>query len=110
MNTSDNQTLRNVEQASSLLMRKLQPGRLLYFKSCMEKIVSAFFALCLTAQVVSAAALSPDELKNLLAQIREKRGATPQMQADFEEQKFIRLMNKPVTSAGQVWFHAPKKF
>jgi outer membrane lipoprotein-sorting protein len=54
--------------------------------------------------------LSPDELKNLLAQIKEKRGATPQMQADFHEAKFIRLMNKPVTSAGSVWFQAPNKF
>lgn len=54
--------------------------------------------------------LSPGELKSLLAQIKEKRGTTAQMQADFHEEKFIRLMQKPVTSAGKVWFQAPNKF
>jgi len=67
-------------------------------------------AFCSIARFVNAQPLSPDELKSLLAQIKEKRGATPQMQAEFQEQKFIRLMNKPVTSAGKVWFQAPNKF
>ena len=32
------------------------------------------------------------------------------MQADFQEEKTIRMMNKPVISAGKVWFQAPNKF
>ncbi len=32
------------------------------------------------------------------------------MQADFQEEKNIRMMNKPVVSAGKVWFQAPNKF
>ena len=34
----------------------------------------------------------------------------PQMQADFQEEKFIHLMTKPIMSAGKVWFQAPDKF
>jgi outer membrane lipoprotein-sorting protein len=101
----------NVERASSLFaFRTSQPGRLRYLKDRMAKIVPTFFLLWFTVAVANASALSPDELKSLLDQIKEKRGATPQMQADFHEAKFIRLMNKPVTSTGNVWFQAPNKF
>ena len=67
---------------------------------------------CLIPLIVPAHAdpLSPADLKSLLAQIRDKRGAAPQMQADFQEEKFIHLMTKPITSAGKVWFQAPDKF
>jgi outer membrane lipoprotein carrier protein len=54
--------------------------------------------------------LSPADLKSLLAQIRDKRDAAPQMQADFQEEKFIHLMTKPIMSAGKVSFQAPDKF
>jgi outer membrane lipoprotein-sorting protein len=60
--------------------------------------------------VVSANPLSPAEVKSLLGRIREKRAAAPQMQADFQEEKNVRLLNKPISSSGKVWFQAPNKF
>src|SRR5437870_12331501 len=69
--------------------------------------VASITAFCFAVRFIHAQPLSPAELKTLLAQIREKRGAVSQMQADFQEEKFIRLMNKPVTSVGKVWFQAP---
>jgi outer membrane lipoprotein-sorting protein len=42
--------------------------------------------------------------------VREKRAASPNMQADFQEEKVMRLMNKPIVNAGKVWFQAPNKF
>ena len=59
---------------------------------------------------VFADPLSPAEIKSLLAQIREKRAAEPQVEADFHEEKVIRLMNKPIVSSGKVSFQAPNKF
>src|SRR5262252_6222046 len=52
------------------------------------------------------APLSSDELKNLLASIRQNRST----QADFQEQRVIRLMKNPVQSSGTVWFQTPNKF
>ena len=49
-------------------------------------------------------------MKALLARIREKRAAAPQVQADFQEEKNVHLLNKPITSSGKVWFQAPNKF
>jgi outer membrane lipoprotein carrier protein len=54
--------------------------------------------------------LSPTDVKNLLERIREKRAAAPHVQADFQEEKVIRLMNKPIVSSGRVWFQAPNRF
>lgn len=54
--------------------------------------------------------LAPADVKTLLGRIREKRAAAPQVHADFQEEKTIRMMNKPVVSAGKVWFQAPNKF
>ena len=59
---------------------------------------------------VFADPLSPAEIKSLLARIREKRAAEPQVEADFHEEKVIRLMNKPIVSSGKVSFQAPNKF
>ncbi len=76
----------------------------------MHKIL---FAICtLIGLIVPAHAepVSPADLKSLLAQIQDKRGAMPQIQADFQEEKFIHLMTKPIMSAGKVWFQAPDKF
>jgi len=61
------------------------------------------FALMLVAQ---SAPLPEAELKNLLAAIRQNRTT----QADFQEEKVIRLMQKPVLSSGTVWFQPPNKF
>ena len=56
--------------------------------------------------VMKAAQLSEADLKNLLAGIRQNRST----QADFQEQRIIRLMKKPVVSSGQILFQPPTKF
>src|SRR5215471_8392641 len=58
------------------------------------------------AGISHGAPLSSDELKNLLAAIRQHRST----QADFMEQRVIRLMKNPVQSSGTVWFEPPNKF
>lgn len=56
--------------------------------------------------IATSAPLSELELKGLLAAIRQNRTT----QADFQEQRIIRLMKKPVQSSGTVWFQPPNKF
>src|SRR5437763_10572177 len=68
-------------------------------------LLPIFFVLALTS-VATSAALSEAELKNLLAAIRQNRTT----QADFQEQRVIRLMKKPVVSSGAVWFQPANKF
>ena len=63
------------------------------------------FAIAATC-VIHGAPLSEGELKNLLASIRQNRST----QADFQEQRVIRLMKNPVVSSGTVWFQTPNKF
>ena len=70
----------------------------------------AAFALLFLVPLASADPLSPAEVKALLARIREKRAAAPQVQADFQEEKTIHMLNKPITSSGKMWFQAPNKF
>ncbi|MFN2542248.1 MAG: outer membrane lipoprotein carrier protein LolA [Chthoniobacterales bacterium] len=71
-----------------------------------------FFVFASVAVVALAAAepLSPDQIKDLLARIRATRAGSPSVQADFREERAIRLLNKPVISTGTVWFQAPNKF
>ena len=71
-----------------------------------------FLALFLSffPAVSYAEPLAPNDVKALLGRIREKRASAPQVQADFQEEKTIKLMNKPVSSSGKVWFQAPNKF
>src|SRR5207248_11378704 len=65
--------------------------------------VLAFIALTSTAKT---APLSEADLKNLLAGIRANRST----QADFQEERVIRLMKKPVVSSGRISFQPPNKF
>src|SRR6266513_3909722 len=65
--------------------------------------VLAFVALTCTAKT---APLSEADLKNLLAGIRANRST----QADFQEERMIRLMKKPIPSSGRIWFQPPNKF
>ncbi len=76
----------------------------------MHKTLSFLGLFLVVAAVAQAEPLAPPELKTLLNEIREKRAAAPQVQADFQEEKSIKMMNKPVVSAGKVWFQAPNKF
>jgi len=63
------------------------------------------FVIALTG-ITCGGPLSEPELKNLLAAIRQNRNT----QADFQEQRVIRLMKNPVQSSGTVWFQPPNKF
>jgi chaperone LolA len=66
----------------------------------------------LTLLVSSAQAepLAPADVKALLGRIRESRAASPQRQAEFQEEKTMKMMNKPISNSGKVWFQAPNKF
>ena len=76
----------------------------------MKKILLTTIAFIFMASLVKAEPLSPAEVKNLLARIRQERAAAPQVQADFQEEKTMRLMNKPIVSSGKVSFQMPNKF
>jgi outer membrane lipoprotein carrier protein len=66
----------------------------------------AIVAVLTLTSIARTAPLSEADLKNLLAAIRQNRTT----QADFHEQRVIRLMKKPVVSSGTVWFQPPNKF
>ena len=58
------------------------------------------------ASFAESAPLSESDLKNLLAGIRANRTT----QADFQEERVMRLMKKPIVSSGKIWFQPPNKF
>jgi outer membrane lipoprotein carrier protein len=66
----------------------------------------AIVAVLTLTSIARTAPLSEGDLKNLLAAIRQNRTT----QADFQEERVIRLMKKPVVSSGTVWFQPPNKF
>ena len=70
--------------------------------------VSVFAALAFVAltSLGKTAPISEGDLKNLLAGIRQNRST----QADFQEERVIRLMKKPILSSGRIWFQPPNKF
>ena len=61
-----------------------------------------FLSFALTFVATSARIFQP-ELKNVRAAIRQNRST----QADFQEERVIRLMNNPVLSSGTVSFQLP---
>src|SRR6266576_4992879 len=65
--------------------------------------ISLFVALTCIA---NSTPLSEGDLKNLLAGIRANRST----QADFQEERAIRLMKKPIVSSGRISFQPPNKF
>jgi outer membrane lipoprotein carrier protein len=75
----------------------------------MRKAVVLFLIASL-AHGVKAQTLSPADIKSLLERIREKRVAAPSMEADFQEQRKIHLLDEPISSNGKIWFEAPNKF
>jgi outer membrane lipoprotein-sorting protein/Na+-translocating ferredoxin:NAD+ oxidoreductase RnfA subunit len=85
--------------SNELIMRSLPAFRIAFAIAALAFVSSAF-----------AEPLAPAELKSLLEQIRQKRAAAPQVQADFREEKTMKMMSKPVASSGKVWFQAPNKF
>ena len=76
----------------------------------MRKFFFTTLILMLLLSPANSEQLSPADLKALLAKLRERRLAAPDVEADFHEEKNMRLMNKPIVSSGKVWFEAPNKF
>jgi outer membrane lipoprotein carrier protein len=76
----------------------------------MRKDYFAALILILLSSLAHGQQLSPAQLKDLLAKIRDRRAAAPDMQAEFREEKAIRLMNRPIVTSGKVWYEAPNKF
>ena len=72
----------------------------------MRAFVFAVLASVALTPIAKTAPLSKADLKNLLAGIRQNRST----QADFQEQRVIRLMKKPILSSGTIWFQPPNKF
>jgi outer membrane lipoprotein-sorting protein len=72
----------------------------------MRVFVFAGLASVALTSIARTAPLSEADLKNLLAGVRQNRST----QADFEEQRMIRLMKKPILSSGRIWFQPPNKF
>src|SRR5213593_4438868 len=72
----------------------------------MRAFVLAALAFAALTSIGKTAPLSEADLNNLLAGIRQNRST----QADFQEQRVIRLMKKPILSSGKVWFQPPNKF
>ena len=72
----------------------------------MRAFVFAVFASVALTSIGKTAPLSEADLKNLLAGIRQNRST----QADFQEERVIRLMKKPILSSGRIWFQPPNKF
>jgi outer membrane lipoprotein-sorting protein len=72
----------------------------------MRVSVLAALAFAALTSIGRTAPLSEGDLKNLLAGIRQNRST----QADFQEERVIRLMKKPILSSGRIWFQPPNKF
>jgi outer membrane lipoprotein-sorting protein len=72
----------------------------------MRTVLLPIFLFVALTCIANSAPLSEVDLKNLLAGIRQNRSN----QADFQEQRVIRLMKKPILSSGKVWFQPPNKF
>src|SRR6266436_290704 len=72
----------------------------------MRALVFAVLAFTTLISIARTAPLSEADLKNLLAGVRQNRST----QADFQEQRMIRLMKKPILSSGRIWFQPPNKF
>src|ERR1051325_507862 len=76
----------------------------------MRRLRCTAFALLGLASFAHGEPLSQEQIKDLLARIRTARAAAPSMEADFREEKTLRLLNKPIVSSGKMWFQAPDKF
>jgi outer membrane lipoprotein carrier protein len=72
----------------------------------MRAFVFAGLAFIALTSIARTAPISEGDLKNLLAGIRQNRST----QADFQEERVIRLMKKPILSSGRIWFQPPNKF
>jgi outer membrane lipoprotein-sorting protein len=72
----------------------------------MRTVLSVMVVLAVLGSITNSAPVSEADLKNLLAAIRRNRTT----EANFQEERVIRLMKKPILSSGKVWFQPPNKF
>src|SRR2546430_5961203 len=72
----------------------------------MRAFVFAVLASVALASIARTAPLSEADLKNLLTGIRQNRST----QADFQEQRVIRLVKKQILSSGTICFQPTNKF
>src|SRR5947199_9439648 len=72
----------------------------------MRTVLSVMLLVAVLVSIANSAPLSEADLKNLLGGIRQNRST----QADFQEERMIRLMMKPIRSSGRIWFQPPNKF
>ncbi len=75
-----------------------------------SSLLLLLLVLLLSPPLLRAEPLSPADLKTLLNRIREKRAAAPQLQAYFLEEKNVKMLNKPISSSGKIWFQSPNRF
>jgi outer membrane lipoprotein carrier protein len=76
----------------------------------MKTAVLAISFLLFGGSVGRAQPLTHTEVHDLLGRIRQVRAKTPNVQAEFQEEKTIRLLTKPIMTSGRMWFQAPNKF
>ena len=76
----------------------------------MRRVLVVCLSLIALAASANCQMLSPNETKKLLGRVHEKLATSPNLQADFQEEKTSHFLSKPLLSSGQVWFHAPNKF
>src|SRR5207245_8508304 len=72
----------------------------------MRAFVLAALAFAALTSIGKTAPLSEADLKNLVAGVRRNRSTQP----DFQEERVLRLMKKPILSSGTIWFQPPNKF
>jgi len=72
----------------------------------MHAFISTVLTFVALTSIAKTAPLSEADLKNLLAGIRQNRTT----EADFQEERVLRLMKKPILSSGKIWFQPPNKF
>jgi outer membrane lipoprotein-sorting protein len=70
-----------------------------------RSVLAPLVFIALTSVAISQT-LSQTEVESLIARIRQNRIT----QADFQEERVIRLMTRPILSSGKVWFQPPNKF
>ena len=72
----------------------------------MRAYVFAMLSSLALTSIAKTAPLSEADLRNLLGGVRQNRST----QADFQDERVLRLMKKPVVSSGTIWFQPANKF
>jgi outer membrane lipoprotein-sorting protein len=87
-----------------------QLEKLLQSNAVMKTLFCIILFFGFSGSTASAQPLSPADVKNLLARIHDLNATSPNLRMDFQEQRIVHLMNKPIAYSGKIWFQAPNKF